>query len=90
MQNEFNKATRLDFNLSNLDVRDLYTDTGKLNTSGDKRVSINLEAKSMNNEELNELEFKTIIIKQDDKFVSLKELGTTSISKIVKNNDVKF
>ncbi|WP_267873696.1 hypothetical protein [Campylobacter anatolicus] len=44
----------------------------------------------MNHKELNELEFKTIIIKQDDKFVSLKELGTTSISKIVKNNDVKF
>ncbi|MBR8462922.1 hypothetical protein KDD93_04665 [Campylobacter sp. faydin G-24] len=86
IQNEFNKATRLDFNLSNLDVRDLYTDTGKLNTS----VSLILEAKSMNDEELNELEFKTIIIKQDDKFVSLKELGATAISKIVKNNDVKF
>ncbi|WP_267873283.1 hypothetical protein [Campylobacter anatolicus] len=44
----------------------------------------------MNDEELNELEFKTITIKQDDKFVSLKELGATAISKIVKSNDVKF
>ncbi|MBR8462013.1 hypothetical protein KDE12_03985 [Campylobacter sp. faydin G-105] len=51
----------------------------------------------MNHKELNELDFKTIAIKQYDKFVSLKELGATAISKIVKaiskivkNNDIKF
>ncbi|QKF93122.1 response regulator [Campylobacter sp. CCUG 57310] len=135
MENEFKKATGLEFSISNLekvkrafesdsnkaalslndsdsviamrmnsngtitlkfdsgreiDVRDLYTDTGKLNTSGDKRASINLEAKNMSKEELNSLDFETIAIKQDDKFVSLKELGATAISKIMKNNEVRF
>ncbi|QCD53153.1 response regulator [Campylobacter sp. RM16192] len=135
MENEFKKATGLEFSLSNLekvkrafesdsnkaalslndsdsviamrmnsngtitlkfdsgreiDVRDLYTDTGRLNTSGDKRASINLEAKNMSKEELNSLDFETIAIKQDDKFVSLKELGATAISKIMKNNELRF
>ncbi|WP_169943209.1 hypothetical protein [Campylobacter sp. RM15925] len=44
----------------------------------------------MSKEELNSLDFETIAIKQDDKFVSLKELGATAISKIMKNNELRF
>ena len=47
---------------------------------------INLDAKSMNDIELNRLDFKDIGIKQDDKISSLKELG----AKLVKNLSDKF
>ena len=72
-----------------LEVKEIYSDTGKLISKDDKdskRASINLDAKSMNDVELNRLDFKDIGIKQDEKISSLKELG----AKLVKNLSDKF
>ena len=72
-----------------LEVKEIYSDTGKLISKDDKdskRASINLDAKAMNDVELNRLDFKDIGIKQDDKISSLKELG----AKLVKNLSDKF
>ena len=72
-----------------LEVKEIYNDTGKLISKDDKdskRASINLDAKSMNDVELNRLDFKDIGIKQDEKISSLKELG----AKLVKNLSDKF
>lgn len=72
-----------------LEIKEIYNDTGKLINKDDKdskRASINLDAKSMNDVELNRLDFKDIGIKQDDKISSLKELG----AKLVKNLSDKF
>ena len=72
-----------------LEVKEIYNDTGKLISKDDKdskRASINLDAKAMNDVELNRLDFKDIGIKQDDKISSLKELG----AKLVKNLSDKF
>jgi len=57
-----------------LEVKEIYNDTGKL------------ISKNMNDIELNRLDFKEIGIKQDDKISSLKELG----AKLVKNLSDKF
>ena len=51
-----------------------------------KEQVINLDAKAMNDVELNRLDFKDIGIKQDEKISSLKELG----AKLVKNLTDKF
>ena len=72
-----------------LEVKEIYSDTGKLISKDDKdskRASINLDAKSMNDVELNRLDFKDIGIKKDEKISSLKELG----AKLVKNLSDKF
>ncbi len=72
-----------------LEVKEIYNDTGKLISKDDKdskRASINLDAKTMNYVELNRLDFKDIGIKQDEKISSLKELG----AKLVKNLSDKF
>ena len=72
-----------------LEVKEIYSDTGKLISKDDKdskRASINLDAKSMNDVELNRLDFKDIGIKQDEKISSLKELG----AKLVQNLSDKF
>ena len=72
-----------------LEVKEIYNDTGKLISKDDKdskRASINLDAKAMNDVELNRLDFKDIGIKQDEKISSLKELG----AKLVKNLSDKF
>ena len=72
-----------------LEVKEIYNDTGKLISKDDKdskRASINLDAKSMNDVELNRLDFKDIGIKQDEKISSLKELG----AKLVQNLSDKF
>ena len=60
-----------------LEVKEIYSDTGKLISKDDKdskRASINLDAKAMNDVELNRLDFKDIGIKKDEKISSLKEL----------------
>ena len=72
-----------------LEVKEIYSDTGKLISKDDKdskRASINLDAKTMNDVELNRLDFKDIGIKQDEKISSLKELG----AKLIKNLSDKF
>ncbi|WXG59639.1 hypothetical protein VB002_11300 [Campylobacter concisus] len=77
--------SRLNFDSGReLEVKEIYSDTGKLISKDDKdskRASINLDAKSMNDVELNRLDFKDIGIKKDEKISSLKELG----AKLVKN-----
>ena len=72
-----------------LEIKEIYNDTGKLISKDDKdskRASINLDAKTMNDVELNRLDFKDIGIKQDEKISSLKDLG----AKLVKNLSDKF
>jgi len=99
MQSEFEKATGLEFSLENLEraKHAFESDTSKaaaalkdtdsvIAMKLNKRASINLDAKSMNDVELNRLDFKDIGIKQDEKISSLKELG----AKLVKNLSDKF
>ncbi|BCX78600.1 response regulator [Campylobacter sp. 19-13652] len=64
-------------------VNELFTDTGKLNTIGGKRVGINLKAKQMSDEEINKLDFEKVgIITNEngkEEITSLKDLGVKAI-----------
>ncbi|WP_410470352.1 response regulator [Campylobacter concisus] len=73
-----------------IDVKELYNDTGKLNTSSELKTSINLEAKEMNNVQLNSLNFKDIGFMQGDKIVSLKDAGAIAIANLSNKFESKF
>ena len=73
-----------------IDVKELYNDTGKLNTSSELKTSINLEAKEMNNVQLNSLDFKDIGFMQGDKIVSLKDAGAIAIANLSNKFESKF
>ncbi|BCX78699.1 hypothetical protein [Campylobacter sp. 19-13652] len=69
-----------------IEVRELYTDTGKLNnlTKDGRRASLNLKIGELNNDEIKELDFDTLGIKLDGEIVSLKELGTKAVQNYFK------
>ncbi|MGP1360708.1 response regulator [Campylobacter sp.] len=73
-----------------IDVKELYNDTGKLNTSSELKTSINLEAKEMNNVQLNSLDFKDVGFMQGDKIVSLKDAGAIAIANLSNKFESKF
>lgn len=73
-----------------IDVKELYNDTGKLNTSSELKTSINLEAKEMNNVQLNSLDFKDIGFMQGDKIVSLRDAGAIAIANLSNKFESKF
>ena len=73
-----------------IDVKELYNDTGKLNTPSELKTSINLEAKEMNNVQLNSLDFKDIGFMQGDKIVSLKDAGAIAIANLSNKFESKF
>ena len=62
-----------------LDVNELYNDTGKLNTPSELKTSVNLEAKKMDNAQLNGLNFNDIGVMQSGKITSLKDAGAIAI-----------
>lgn len=79
-----NGSITLKFNSGReLQVRELYTDTGKLSKTRDgKRVSLNLKAKEMKDDELNKLDFTKVAIKIEngnDEYISLKQLSTKAV-----------
>ena len=135
MENEFSKATGLEFSISNLkkvkrafmlneataatalqdsdilismklnkdgsirlkfdsgrelDVKELYTDTGKLNIPGDRKLSVNSDAKNMNNIELNRLKFDEVGIRQGKEIVTLKDIGAIAIINLSDKFSSKF
>ena len=135
MENEFSKATGLEFSMSNLkkvkrafaineitaatalqdsdsiiamklnkdgsirlkfdsgrelDVKELYTDTGKLHTPSVLKTSTNLEAKEMNNVQLNRLKFDEIGIRQGKDIVTLKDIGAIAIVNLSDKFSSKF
>lgn len=73
-----------------IDVKELYNDTGKLNTSSELKTSTNLEAKEMSNVQLNSLDFKDIGFMQGDKIVSLKDAGAIAIANLSNKFESKF
>ncbi|OUT19084.1 response regulator [Campylobacter concisus] len=73
-----------------IDVKELYNDTGKLNTSSELKTSINLEAKEMNNVRLNSLDFKDVGFMQGNKIVSLKDAGAIAIANLSNKFESKF
>ena len=73
-----------------IDVKELYNDTGKLNTSSELKTSINLEAKEINNVQLNSLDFKDVGFMQGDKIVSLKDAGAIAIANLSNEFESKF
>ena len=135
MENEFSKATGLEFSMSNLkkvkrafainettaatalqdsdsviamklnkdssirlkfdsgrelDVKELYTDTGKLHTPSELKTSTNLEAKEMNSVQLNRLKFDEIGIRQGKDIVALKDIGAIAIINLSDKFSSKF
>ena len=73
-----------------LDVNELYNDTGKLNTPSELKTSTNLEAKEMNNVQLNNLDFKDIGVMQSGKITSLKDAGAIAIINLSNKFESKF
>lgn len=75
-------------------VNELYSDTGKLLADKDKRVSVNLKAKNMNEDELNLLvstKSDSIGIKtENNRYQTLKELGVKSIKKLSNNKFILY
>ena len=71
-------------------VEGLYNDTGELHiTKKGERASISLEAQSMTNKELNNLDFKEYGIKKGDNIISLQEIGAKMIERL-NNANGKF
>ena len=73
-----------------LDVKELYTDTGKLNIPGDRKLSVNSDAKNMNNIELNRLKFDEVGIRQGKEIVTLKDIGAIAIINLSDKFSSKF
>ena len=73
-----------------LDVNELYNDTGKLNTPSELKTSVNLEAKKMDNAQLNSLNFKDIGVMQSGKITSLKDAGAIAIINLSNKFESKF
>ena len=73
-----------------LDVNELYNDTGKLNTPSELKTSVNLEAKKMDNAQLNGLNFNDIAVMQNGKITSLKDAGAIAIINLSNKFESKF
>lgn len=73
-----------------LDVNELYNDTGKLNTPSELKTSVNLDAKKMDNALLNSLNFNDIGVMQSGKITSLKDAGAIAIINISNKFESKF
>ncbi|MBX7489908.1 hypothetical protein [Helicobacter turcicus] len=68
-------------------VDGLYNDTGDLHiTKKGERASINLEAQTMDNEELNAIDFSQYGISDGENIVSLQEIGAKMIEKLTNSN----
>jgi len=73
-----------------LDVNELYNDTGKLNTPSELKTSVNLDAKKMDNAQLNSLNFKDIGVMKSGKITSLKDAGAIAIINLSNKFESKF
>ena len=73
-----------------LDVNELYNDTGKLNTPSELKTSVNLDAKKMDNAQLNSLNFNDIGVMQSGKITSLKDAGAIAIINLSNKFESKF
>ena len=73
-----------------LDVNELYNDTGKLNTPSELKTSVNLDAKKMDNAQLNSLNFNDIGVMQSGKITSLKDAGAITIINLSNKFESKF
>ena len=73
-----------------LDVNELYNDTGKLNTPSELKTSVNLDAKKMDNAQLNGLNFNDIGVMQSGKITSLKDAGAIAIINLSNKFKSKF
>lgn len=73
-----------------LDVNELYNDTGKLNTPSELKTSVNLDAKKMDNAQLNGLNFNDIGVMQSGKITSLKDAGAIAIINLSNKFESKF
>ncbi len=73
-----------------LDVNELYNDTGKLNTPSELKTSVNLEAKKMDNAQLNSLNFNDIGVMQNGNITSLKDAGAIAIINLSNKFKSKF
>ena len=73
-----------------LDVNELYNDTGKLNTPSELKTSVNLDAKKMDNALLNSLNFNDIGVMQNGKITSLKDAGAIAITNLSNKFESKF
>ncbi|CAD7288803.1 hypothetical protein LMG7974_01161 [Campylobacter majalis] len=72
-------------------VTELYSDTGKLlEYENGVRASVILDAKNMDEIELNTLDFSTVGIKQGEKFQTLKELGVNFIKSVLNKYSNQF
>lgn len=72
-------------------VTELYSDTGKLlEDENGVRASVNLDAKNMDEIELNTLDFSTVGIKQGEKYQTLKELGVNFIKSVSTKYGTQF
>ena len=136
MENEFQKATRLEFSLENLEkvkrafeanpnkaalmmndsdsviamklndngsitlkfdsgreieVTELYSDTGKLLGDKTRRASLNLETKAMSDIELGSISFNNIgILDTDGKYKALQEIGASAIKSFSTKHGKQF
>ena len=73
-----------------LDVNELYNDTGKLNTPSELKTSVNLDAKKMDDGQLNGLNFNDIAVMQNGKSTSLKDAGGIAIINLSNKFESKF
>ena len=73
-----------------LDVNELYNDTGKLNTPSELKTSVNLDAKKMDNAQLNGLNFNDIGVMQSGKITSLKDAGAIATINLSNKFESKF
>jgi len=73
-----------------LDINELYNDTGKLNTPSELKTSVNLDAKKMDNAQLNGLNFNDIAVMQSGKITSLKDAGAIAIINLSNKFESKF
>lgn len=73
-----------------LDVNELYNDTGKLNTPSELKTSVNLDAKKMDNAQLNGLNFNDIGVMQSGKITRLKDAGAIAIINLSNKFESKF
>ena len=73
-----------------LDVNELYNDNGKLNTPSELKSSVNLDAKKMDNAQLNSLNFNDIGVMQNGKITSLKDAGVIAIINLSNKFESKF
>ena len=73
-----------------LDINELYNDTGKLNTPSELKTSVNLDAKKMDNAQLNGLNFNDIGVMQSGKITSLKDAGAIAIINLSNKFESKF